>query len=100
MLVKIVLRYENDHGYKQMKNAMIRSTCLGKCNRNLVKKANANDDHGLRPYRMKKPSRKIYRYFLVECHHGIQEKGLLSHRCRSCFMFMLQKVEMEGRTYR
>ena len=25
MLVKIVLRYENDHGYKQMKNAMIRS---------------------------------------------------------------------------
>ena len=52
------------------------------------------------PYRMKKPSRKIYRYFLVECHHGIQEKGLLSHRCRSCFMFMLQKVEMEGRTYR
>lgn len=46
MLVKIVLRFENDHGYKQMKNAMIRSTCLGKSNRNLVKKANANDDHG------------------------------------------------------
>ena len=23
MLVKIALRYENDHGYKQMKNAMI-----------------------------------------------------------------------------